>query len=132
MILVGLFWFHIMFKQERELSLPANIYLFKVNNRNTRKRREICSKLIIKTPERRHWLSSGVFIVNFEHTLHLVLVFLLLTFYWKCNCRLGIVPTFVINENLLKVNNAGNISYRLKNENKGLFKPPYMKSKNKF
>ena len=31
---------------------PANIYLFKVNNRNTRKRCEICSKLTIKTPER--------------------------------------------------------------------------------
>ena len=35
-------------------SFPANIYLFKVNNRNTRKRCEICSKLTIKTPERRH------------------------------------------------------------------------------
>ena len=30
---------------------PANIYLFKVNNRNTRKRRETCSKLTIKTSE---------------------------------------------------------------------------------
>ena len=27
----------------------ANIYLFKVNNRNTRKRCKICSKLTIKT-----------------------------------------------------------------------------------
>ena len=26
-----------------------------------------------------HWRRSGVFIVNFEHTSHLVLVFLLLT-----------------------------------------------------
>ena len=25
------------------------------------------SKLTIKTPERRHWRTSGVFIVNFEH-----------------------------------------------------------------
>ena len=33
---------------------PANIYLFKVNNRNTRKRCKICSKLAIKTPERCH------------------------------------------------------------------------------
>ena len=30
---------------------PANIYLFKINNRNSRKRCEICSKLTIKTPE---------------------------------------------------------------------------------
>ena len=34
--------------------LPANIYLFKVNNKNTRKRCEICSQLTIKTPDRRH------------------------------------------------------------------------------
>ena len=27
----------------------------------------ICSKLTIKTPVRRHWHRSGVFIVNFEH-----------------------------------------------------------------
>ena len=30
----------------------ANIDLLKVNDRNNRKRREICSKLTIKTPER--------------------------------------------------------------------------------
>ena len=38
----------------------------------------MCSELIIKTPERRQWRRSGVFIVNFEHISHLVLVFLLL------------------------------------------------------
>ena len=32
---------------------PAGNYMFKVNNRNTRTRCEICSKLAIKTPERR-------------------------------------------------------------------------------
>ena len=53
---------------------PAGNYLFKVNHRNTRTRCEICSKLKIKTPER-----SGVFIFNFEHISHLVLVFLWLT-----------------------------------------------------
>ena len=40
---------------------------------------EICSELTIKIPERRHWRRSGIFIVNFEHISHLVLVFLLLT-----------------------------------------------------
>ena len=34
--------------------LPANIYLYKVNNRNTRKRCEICSKLTIETPHLFH------------------------------------------------------------------------------
>ena len=41
---------------------PADIYLLKVNNRNSRT-----------------WRRSGIFIVNFEHISHLVLVFLLLT-----------------------------------------------------
>ena len=41
-----------------------SIYLLKVNNRNIRKRCEICSKLTIKTLERRQWRCSGVFIVN--------------------------------------------------------------------
>ena len=55
------------------------IYMFKVNNRNTRTKCEIYSKLTIKTPERSHWRRSGVSIVNFEDILHLVLVFPLLT-----------------------------------------------------
>ena len=53
--------------------------MFKVNNRNTRIRCEICSELTIKTPERRQWRRPGVFIVNFEHISHVVLAFLLLT-----------------------------------------------------
>ena len=57
----------------------TGIYLLKVNNRNTGTRCEICSKLIIKTSERRLKRRSGVFIINFEHISHLVLVFLLLT-----------------------------------------------------
>ena len=44
---------------------------------------EICSKLTVKTTKQRHWRRSGVFIVNFEHISHLVLVFLLLTFNRK-------------------------------------------------
>ena len=50
-------------------------FLLKVNNRNSRKRCEICSKLTKKKLERLQWC-SGVFIVNFEHISHLVLVFL--------------------------------------------------------
>ena len=56
---------------------PANIYLFKITNRNTRKRCELCSQLTIKIPEPSHWGRSVVFIVNSEHILHLFLVFLL-------------------------------------------------------
>ena len=57
----------------RTNSNPAKIYLFKVNNRNIRKRCEIRSKLTTKTTERR-----GVFIINFEHNSYIFLVFLLL------------------------------------------------------
>ena len=60
-------------------SNPAGNCMFKVNNTNTRTGCEICPKLTIKTPERRHWRRSGVFIANFGHISHLVLVFLLLT-----------------------------------------------------
>ena len=35
--------------------ISTGIYMFKVNNRNSRTRCEICSKLTIKTPERRQW-----------------------------------------------------------------------------
>ena len=40
----------------------------------TQKKYEIFSKLIIKTPKRRDWRHSGVFIVNFEHISHLIRV----------------------------------------------------------
>ena len=53
---------------------PANIYLLKVNNKNTRTRCEIFSNLT-KT---REW-HSGVIIVNFEHIPHLDRAFLSLT-----------------------------------------------------
>ena len=64
--------------QKREFNQAGN-YMFKVNNRNTRKRCEICSKLTIKTSEGCQLLHSGVFIVNFDYISYLVLVFLLST-----------------------------------------------------
>ena len=54
-------------------TIPACIYLLKVNYRNTRKKCEICSELTIKTPERRQWRTftpcSTIFTVNFEHVI---------------------------------------------------------------
>ena len=57
--------------------IPAGIYLFKVDNENTRTVFEI-SKLTIEAAERNQWRCSGVFIGNFEHNSHLVLVYLTL------------------------------------------------------
>ena len=61
------------------LFYPTGNYMFTVNNRNAKTRCRICSKLTIKTPERRNWNRPGVFIVNSEHISHLALLFLLLT-----------------------------------------------------
>ena len=69
----------------------ANIYLFKSNKRNTRKRCEICSKLPINIRERRPWHRSNIVIVNFEHISHLFLVFILLT--WTSKSWLGMNST---------------------------------------
>ena len=51
--------------------LPAGNYLFHVNNENTRTMYEIWLQ----------WRHSGVFIVNFEQILLIILVFLLLKLY---------------------------------------------------
>ena len=59
-------------QQDNELCMyfnQANIYLFKVNDRSTRKRCEICSKLTIKTQERRHCPANiYLFKVNKKYT----------------------------------------------------------------
>ena len=61
----------------------AVILLFQVNNGNTRKMLEICSKLIIKTPEC-HWHCSIVFIANFEQ----ISLFIQGFHCWATKCRL--------------------------------------------
>ena len=71
----------------------AGIYLLKVNkicsyfNISSNKNFKICSKLTVKTPGRSHWRRSGVCVINFQHTPHLVLV--LLFFQRAGKCRLG-------------------------------------------
>ena len=71
--------------------VAKNVSWFKVNNRNTRKRCEICSKLTITTREH----CSGVFIVTFEHISHLSSSF----YCWLCasNCWLGSANNSITN-----------------------------------
>ena len=63
---------------------PTNIYLHKVNKRNTRRRCEICSKLTIKTPEQMQWYRSGVLTVIYgdhltlDHVIYIIIIFRLL------------------------------------------------------
>ena len=58
----------------------ANKYLFKVENRNTKKRCKICLKLPTETPEQSQWRLSVVFIINFKHISQLFLVFPIVDF----------------------------------------------------
>ena len=81
---------------------PVNIYLVKVNNRNTIYRYEICSKLIIKTPERCHWHRFDVFVVNFEHISHFFPVFSIVDFKqvnvsWENIC-VNVSPDVIIED----------------------------------
>ena len=50
------------------MNIRSGIYMFKVNNRNTRTRCEICLKLTIKTPERR---PPGIVLVSLLLALHI-------------------------------------------------------------
>ena len=61
------------------ITFSANIYLFKTNNKNTRKCCETCSELTIQKLERRYCCRFSAIIVNLEHVPHLFLAFLSLT-----------------------------------------------------
>ena len=60
--------------------ISANIYLFKVSNRNSRKRCDICSNLTLKRSDRLQWSRCDVFINDFKHMWHLFLVLVLFAF----------------------------------------------------
>ena len=63
-------------------SNPAGIHMFKMNQRNTRTRCEICSKLTIKTPERHYWKPFLVFKLWKSRTVDVSMpaIFLILQF----------------------------------------------------
>ena len=85
-------------------SIPAGNYMFKVNNRNTRTRCKLCSKLIMKIRRR-----SGVFIVNFKHISHLVVVLLLLTLSRLLLAGFYITESFCKNSSKLNTANYSTI-----------------------
>ena len=85
--------------------------MFKANNRNTRTRCEICSKVSIKTSERRYCRRSDVFIVNFEHSSHLVLVFLLLACFEQRQLESTLIFDINLWYDLLSPQNISIISY---------------------
>lgn len=58
---------------------PQSVCLFRFSNGCTRVMCVIFSKLTLMTPEQCQWPRCGIFLVNFEKILHLVLIFPLLT-----------------------------------------------------
>ena len=60
------------------LQITQLTFTYSMSTIETLERSEICSKLPIKTPERRQWRRSGGFIVNSKHISHIFLVFLIL------------------------------------------------------
>ena len=66
-------FFQSHFPKSQKILQPSN----NRNNRNTRKRSEICLKLTTQTPEQHQRRRPGV-LVNFEHISQRFLMFLLL------------------------------------------------------
>ena len=66
------------------LKVLTSIYLPKVINGDSRTMCKIRSKLMIKTPEWRHWHRSNIFIANLKLISHILLVFLCLTLMRGC------------------------------------------------
>ena len=84
-------------KTSRRISWPIDIYLFKVNNRNSTTICEICSKFAIKTQEKSQWRRSCVFTVNSEQIPNIVLVFPFLDFEPKIIALHNLLNTHQVN-----------------------------------
>ena len=67
--------------------------MIEINKRNTKDRCELRSNSINKGSKISQWRHSGVFIVNFENTLHLFQGFLLLTLN-RCFLRSAFQVTY--------------------------------------
>ena len=73
----------------------TNINMLKVRIGTLEKGVNCVLKLTIKTPERRHWLRSGVFIITFEHIGHLFVCYY--SWLWTDNCLFNFVQMFPFN-----------------------------------
>ena len=85
-------------KKKREIYLlynnnnhfPNSICLSKRNSGNTRRMREICSKLTIKTPKQCHWSRSVVWLLTLN--IIFILLWCFHCWFWTYESRLGSVP----------------------------------------
>ena len=99
------------YKQICVRAFPENAYLFKKNNRKTKKKYEICSKLTIKAPIQHQGYRSGVFIINSKYISQVFLVFPLVN--WSKYMFFGFFPkawNFV-----LQMSEKNYLTYQLNN-----------------
>ena len=79
---------------------PAGNYMFKFNNRYARTRCEICLKLTIKTPERRHWRRTHSTILpnwpNDWAVLWVLICTVHLTVFILSRARFRVNPHFIV------------------------------------
>ena len=104
--------------------------MFKIKNRNTRKRCGIYSKTTIKTPEWRQWRCQ-VFIVNFQHFTPFPVVFVVYFEQLNVICgKVHCVKDYLFQINILIVDTILILGYRLRfcekltSASKGVFRTP--------
>ena len=103
---------HKPFPMNHSIIIPVFNYVPKNNNRNSRKRCEICLKLTIKTPEQRQWHLSLVFSIKVEYIRYLFLMLLLLTLtLFKDQNILFKTKSFLRKGNQKAVKNADTDTY---------------------
>ena len=72
--------------------VPADIYLFKVNNGDNRTICEICSRLTMQRAEKCQWRHFGIFLVNFEQISFIIAVVFPVFYFEQVNGGWGITP----------------------------------------
>ena len=75
---------------------------------------EICSNLTIKTPERRQWRRTCVFIVNFDHTFFQYFFVYLEqeSVRWECDVYILIMVELVVERLLSNCSHSGEDTFQ--------------------
>ena len=90
-------WFSVKFSLLNTSNMkvkPTNIYLFKLNNRNSGERCEIRSKLTIKIAERRKWRHNVVLVSLFALNIFHTFSYCFYCWLWTGKCLLGITSLY--------------------------------------
>ena len=87
-------WLLSIFDEDCNGCVPSQHLFVEINNENIKAKCDICWKFTTKIPERRQWLHSGVFIVNFEKISYVVCCFH--CWLWTSKYRLGCIHAWFV------------------------------------